>query len=129
MNVLLDTHTLIWAADDPAKLSPVASALLRDPDTNLFLSVASVWEIGIKVGKHRLPLTLPFRHWIDQAFTCLDLKLLPINLDHIERQIGLDSHHGDPFDRMLTAQSLVDSLPLISCDLAFDDYGVRRIWN
>jgi PIN domain nuclease of toxin-antitoxin system len=129
MDVLLDSHALIWAVDDPSKLGPAAAATLRDPDHMLHLSMGSVWEIGIKVGKNRLPLSLPFRRWIDNAIATLDLHLLPITVDHVERQVGLPPHHDDPLDRLLAAQALVEGFPLVSGDAIFDAYGVNRIWT
>lgn len=129
MDVLLDTHTLLWAVDDPTKLGTTAAATLRDGNNTLQLSMASVWEIGIKYGKQKLPLSLPFRQWIDQAIAALDIRLLNITVDHIERQVQLAGYHGDPFDRMIAAQSLVRGIPLISVDPKLDAYGVTRIWN
>lgn len=128
MRVLLDSHTLIWAADDPAKLSDLARAVIEDPANDRLLSAATIWEISIKVGKGRLPLSLPYRAWMDRAIADLCLTLLPITLDHAERQSQLPDHHGDPFDRLLVAQSLFEAIPIISIDVALDPYGVVRIW-
>ena len=67
MRLLLDSHTLIWAADDPAKLSPQAQGLIQDPSHDRLLSAATLWEIGIKFGLGKLPLSLPYRQWMDRA--------------------------------------------------------------
>ena len=128
MRVLLDSHTLIWAADDPAKLSDLARAVIEDPANDRLLSAATIWEISIKVGKGRLPLSLPYRAWMDRAIADLCLTLLPITLDHAERQSRLPDHHGDPFDRLLVAQSLFEAIPIVGIDVALDPYGVVRIW-
>ena len=128
MRVLLDSHTLIWAADDPDKLSATALATIQDPANDRLLSAATIWEIAIKVGKGRLPLSLPYRPWMEKAIADLCLTLLPITLDYTERQSQLPSSHGDPFDRLLAAQSLVDGIPIVSMDPALDAYGVTRIW-
>jgi len=129
MDVLLDSHSLIWGLDDPAKLSPTAAAALQDPDNTLHLSVATVWEIAIKVGKRRLPLSLPFRLWIDNAIAYFDLRIIQIDLDHAERQVALSFHHRDPFDRLIAVQALVEGIPLVSADPIFDANGVNRIWT
>ncbi len=129
MDVLLDSHCMIWALDDPSKLSLVAVAVLQDPDNALHISAASVWEIAIKVGKGRLPLSLPFRQWIDNAIAYLGLQIVSIRVDHAERQVVLPFHHRDPFDRMLASQAVVEGIPLVSADAIFDAYGVTRIWN
>lgn len=125
---LLDSHTLIWAMDDPAKLSGTAAALLRDPDILLRLSPATYWELAIKVTLGKLPLSLPYRRWMDDSILALDLLVLPVTLDHAERVTALPFHHKDPFDRMLAAQSLAEGIPLLSGDTIFDAYGVNRVW-
>lgn len=128
MRVLLDSHTLIWAADDPGQLSPAALAAIRDPGNDRLLSAGTLWEIAIKVGKGRLPLSLPYRPWMEKAIADLGLTLLPITLDHAERQSLLAAHHGDPFDRLLASQALVEGIPIVSADAALDAYGVSRLW-
>jgi PIN domain nuclease of toxin-antitoxin system len=128
MRVLLDSHTLIWAADDPAKLSATALAAIQDPANNRLLSAGTIWEIGIKVGKARLPLTLPYRQWMEKAIADLKLDILPITVEYAERQAALPAHHNDPFDRLLIAQALVDGLPIVSADTVFESYGVKRMW-
>ena len=129
MVAILDSHALIWTLDDPSRLGPAATAILQDPANRLMISVVTVWEVAIKVGRGRLPLSLPFRAWMDRAVTDLGLAVLPITLDHAERQVGLPFHHRDPFDRMIAAQALVEGIPLVSTDAIFDAYGVTRLWN
>lgn len=129
MKVLLDSHSMIWALDNPTKLTPSATAALQDLRNQLLVSAASIWEIAIKFGKGRLPLSLPYRAWMDKAVADLGLTVLPITLDYAERQAGLPFHHRDPFDRLLAAQALVENCPLVSGDAIFDAYGVRRIWT
>jgi PIN domain nuclease of toxin-antitoxin system len=128
VKLLLDSHTLIWAADDPAKLSALVRGLLQDPSHDRLLSAATLWEISIKFGLGRLPLSLPYRQWMDTAITDMGLAVLPITLDHTERQATLAWHHRDPFDRLLVAQAHVEGVPLVSADSALDQYGIARIW-
>ena len=129
MRLLLDSHTLIWSQDDTSQLSAAANAALSDPANDRLISAATIWEIAIKVGKGRLPLSKPFRVWMDTAIADLALTLLPITLDHAERQSVLPRHHGDPFDRLLISQALVEGIPIVGDDTVFDTYGVLRIWN
>lgn len=129
MRLLLDSDTLIWSQDDTSELSAAAVAALSDPVNDRLVSAATIWEIAIKVGKGRLPLSKPFRQWIDTAMAEMCLTLLPITLDHAERQSGLPSHHGDPFDRLLISQALVEGIPIVGSDAVFDAYGVNRIWD
>jgi PIN domain nuclease of toxin-antitoxin system len=128
VKLLLDSQTLIWAADDPAKLTALAQALLQDPSHDRLVSAASLWEIAIKFSLGRLPLSLPYRLWMDKAIADLGLILLPITLDHAERQASLPWHHRDPFDRLLVAQAQVESMPIVSADAKLDIYGITRIW-
>jgi PIN domain nuclease of toxin-antitoxin system len=120
---------LIWSADDPAKVPVTAMTAMQNPANELLVSVVSAWEIAIKVGNGKLPLSLPYRTWIDKAIADLGLKMLSITLDHAERQVGLPFHHRDPFDRLLAAQALVESLMLVGRDAIFEAYGVTRIWD
>jgi len=129
MNVLLDSHALIWSVDDPARLGSRAASILEDPDNILHVSMASVWELGIKAGKGRLGLSMPFREWITKAIHQMDIQLLPITLPHVSGLAGLPALHGDPFDRMLAAQCLAEGWPIVSADSVLDGYAIMRIWN
>lgn len=125
MRLLLDTHTLLWSADDPARLSLAA---LNDPANDLLLSAATIWELSIKVGQGKLTLSMPYRKWMETAIADLRLAILPITVEFAERQATLPPLHKDPFDRLLIAQSLVAAVPIVGTDTAFDAYGVTRIW-
>jgi len=129
MRLLLDTHTLIWSADDPSQIPSPAMTVMADPANALVVSAATLWEIAIKFARGRLSLSLPYRPWMDKAITDLALTVLPITLDHAERQSGLPFHHRDPFDRLLAAQALVEGIPLVSADAIFDQYVVNRVWK
>lgn len=129
MRLLLDSHALIWIQDDTSQLSTAASVVLSDPSNDRLISAATLWEIAIKVGKSRLPLSKPYRLWMETAIADLHLTVLPITLDHAERQSVLPGHHRDPFDRLLVAQALVESIPIVGSDTQFDANGVTRIWD
>ena len=129
MRLLLDSHAVIWAVDDPSKLSRPAVAALEDPANELLLSAGTVWEIGIKVGLNKLSLSMPYRQWMNKAIADLGLTLLPITVEYADVQAGLPRHHGDPFDRLLAAQAQVENVSLVSADAVFDQYGVNRIWK
>ena len=129
MRLLLDTHTVIWGVDDPAKLSPDAAKALEDPSNELLMSAGTIWEISIKVGLNKLSLSMPFRQWMEKAIADLGLTVLPITVEYADVQAGLPRHHGDPFDRLLAAQAKVEDSSLVSADAVFDRYGLKRIWN
>jgi PIN domain nuclease of toxin-antitoxin system len=128
LRLLLDTHALLWAVDDPSQLSAPAMAAMADPANDRLLSAATIWELAIKVGQGKLTLSLPYRQWTDRAIADLKLTVLPITVEYADRQSTLPPHHKDPFDRLMIAQALVDGLPIVSADVAFDPYGVARIW-
>jgi len=128
VRLLLDTHTLLWAVDDPTQLGPRAVAELQDPTNELLLSTGSIWELAIKVGAKKLDLSLPYRQWILQAISDLGLTILPITVEHTNVQTELLFHHRDPFDRLLVAQSSYEQTPIVSVDPKLDAYGVTRIW-
>lgn len=129
MRLLLDSQTVLWAVDDPSKLGPQAVAALEDSANELLLSAATIWEIAIKAGLKKLSLSMPYRQWMNRAIADLGLTLLPINVEYADVQAGLPRHHGDPFDRLIAAQTQVEDVPLVSVDAVFDRYGVKRIWQ
>jgi len=128
MRLLIDAHALLWAVDDPARLSNAATTALQDPANQLLISAGTVWEISIKVGLGKLTLSLPFQQWMDRVFADLGVLILPITVEYADRQAALPNHHRDPFDRLLIAQSLTDSIPVVTADGQFDPYGIVRIW-
>jgi PIN domain nuclease of toxin-antitoxin system len=128
MMLFVDAHAIIWAVDDPSRLGADAAAALRDPANQLLVSAGTIWEISIKVGLKKLSLSMPYRQWMDKAIADLALSVVPITVEFADFQAGLPRHHGDPFDRLLAAKALVESLPLASADAVFDRYGVKRIW-
>ncbi len=128
MRLLIDTHTLIWAMDDPTRLSGPAAAALQDPANDLLLSAATVWELAIKIGLGKLTLSLPYRQWMDKAIADLELTILPVTVAYAERHAGLPNHHKDPFDRLIIAQALVEGVTIVCADSTFDAYGVARLW-
>ena len=128
MRLLLDTHTLFWSVETPSKLGAAAMAAMQDPANDRLLSAATIWELAIKVGQGKITLSIPYRQWMATAITDLKLGVLPITVEYAERQSLLPAHYKDPFDRLLIAQALVDGIPIVSADVAFDPYGVIRIW-
>jgi PIN domain nuclease of toxin-antitoxin system len=89
VKLLLDTHTLIWAVDDPSKLGPQAVTALQDPANDLLLSAATIWEIAIKVGLGKLSLSMPYLQWMNQAITDLGMTVLPITVEYADVQVYL----------------------------------------
>ena len=128
MNLLLDTHTFLWAIDSPELLPERIEQLLSNNTSIWFLSLTSVWEIQIKSELGKLRLSLPLSELIETQQQTNDLRLLPVELSHIYALSGLPHHHRDPFDRLLITQARVERLPLLSRDSIFDAYDLERIW-
>jgi PIN domain nuclease of toxin-antitoxin system len=128
MKPLLDAHTLIWAVDDPSRLGPQAVIELKNTANQLLLSAGTLWELAIKVGQKKLSLSLPYRQWMAKAIADLGLSILPITVAYADVQAGLPRNHGDPFDRLLVAQAMVEGIPIISADAMLDACGITRIW-
>ena len=127
MKALLDTHTFLWAIADDKRLSRRAQKIFTGPN-DLWLSVASVWEILIKVKTGKLPLPQPSGAYLVRKAAENRIEVLPIKLDHILRIESLEEHHRDPFDRVLIAQSIEEKLPLVTSDPHFERYPVELIW-
>ncbi len=128
MNLLLDTHTFLWFIDGSARLSPSARELIEDQGNAKLVSVASLWEMGLKISLGRLELAQPFEELIPAQMRMNGFGLLPLRIPHIAKIISLPFHHRDPFDRLLVGQCLVEDLSLVSVDPAFDKYSVHRLW-
>jgi PIN domain nuclease of toxin-antitoxin system len=128
MKVLLDTHTFIWFMLDHPSLSQHAASLIEDPDNEVLISIATLWEMAIKISLGKLHLAKPFGQLIPDQLQKNDFTLLPIEVSHLTQVITLPWHHRDPFDRLMIAQSLAEELPMLSRDVVFDDYNIERIW-
>ncbi len=128
MRLLLDTHALLWwlAGDD--QLSAVARAAIADEDNPIYVSAASAWEVATKHRLGRLPNAGPLANDFAHEVAKQGFLALEITLDHGQRAGALSGNHKDPFDRMLIAQSQAQNLVLVSNELAFDHFGVSRMW-
>jgi PIN domain nuclease of toxin-antitoxin system len=126
---LLDSHSLLWFVWDHHKLSPKARDLMANPRNELLFSMASLWEIAIKVSIGKLRLAEPYDAFMNQVITTNHLIILPITVQHATRVVSLPFQHRDPFDRLLVAQAMVEKVPIISCDSVFDAYPVTRLWE
>lgn len=128
MRLLLDTHTFLWAVSDPDRLSPQAAELIADEANEVRLSVASVWEIAIKYSLGKLKLPSSPATFVPQCLVATDIAPLPVELSHALAAAALPSHHRDPFDRLLIAQSQIERMPLISADRNLAPYDVKILW-
>ncbi|MBN2107976.1 MAG: type II toxin-antitoxin system VapC family toxin, partial [Deltaproteobacteria bacterium] len=128
MKLLLDTHVFIWWDSDPAKLSKKALALCADPGNTLFLSVASAWEMQIKMQLGKMKLAFSLQDIIREQQKTNGLQIMPVELEHALALHSLPAHHNDPFDRLLIAQARAESAVLVSKDKIFSTYPIDLIW-
>ena len=128
MKLLLDTHVFIWWANEPERLTPKVLSLCKDAENTLILSVASVWEMQIKIqlGKLKIDLSLP--DLIRSQRQTNNMQILPIELKHVLELQNLPPHHHDPFDRLLIVQAKAEDALLVSKDKAFKKYKTKLLW-
>lgn len=129
MRYLLDTHAFLWFILNDSNLIPTAKSLIEDPNNEIYVSVASIWEIAIKTSLQKLNLPIPFQEFVPHHVLINSMILLPIQVTHLYEVAKLPFLHRDPFDRLLIAQSIDETMPLISRDKIFDDYSVTRLWD
>ncbi len=123
MRLLLDTHVFLWWRSDDRRLGRAAREAIAAADV-VFVSAATAWEAGIKAGLGRLR----FPETIDAGVEQSGFEKLPITLAHAERAARLPKHHGDPFDRMLVAQSEIEDLMLVTNDRVMAAYARPIVW-
>lgn len=129
MKLLIDTQCWLWWFAEPDRLQEATIAQIVDETNELWFSVASVWEMGIKVGLGKLPLPEPIDRYLASRMKQLGARSLEIRADHALQAGGLPLYHRDPFDRMLIAQAQVEGMTIVTSDKMFDRYEVEVLWN
>ena len=128
MKVLIDTHTFLWWNTEDPQLSARAREIIADGRNEVLFSAASAWEIAIKAAKGKLALPeLPVQY-ISSRMRLYRFQPLPVQISHAAHVYELPRHHDDPFDRLLIAQSQIESLPLLSKDEDIHKYDLEVIW-
>jgi PIN domain nuclease of toxin-antitoxin system len=128
MKVLIDAHAIVWWMTSNSRLSSTARRLMGSSEHQRFLSLASLWELSLKVNTGRRKGLGSTIESLRQTAAAQAISILPITYEHILRVESLPLHHADPFDRMLIAQALEGDLTLLSADGAFSRYSVPLIW-
>lgn len=128
MRLLLDTHTLLWWANNDSQLSLAAKNAVGDRGNEVFLSAVSSWELAIKAAVKKLNLSAPVADFVSAQMSLYPFTPLPIIYEHTYRVETMTLHHNDPFDRLLIAQALVENLIIVTCDSKFGPYGVPTLW-
>ena len=128
MKVLLDTHAMLWWVLGNPRLSAIATTLLGDADTTIVVSAVSGHEIATKYRQGKLPVPARLAENLDQILTDNGWQSLPLSMAHAQLAGRLPGTHKDPFDRMLSAQALIEDVPIVTNDAAFAGFGVKVIW-
>ena len=128
MNVLIDTHALLWIAGDENKVSARARGVFLNPRNNLYFSIANLWEMAIKISLKKLNVGSTLDVFVEAHIVGNGIHLLMIKPSHVVRVATVPYHHSDPFDRLMMAQAMVENMRILSSDRRLDSYSVRRVW-
>lgn len=130
MRLLLDTHVVLWWLDGQEKISSAVRTELASPGHEIWVSVISYWEVGIKTAIGRLNVAGGLDGMVRRTQDDLLATVLPVELGHARRYTSLPmiADHRDPFDRMLIAQAQVEGLTLVTGDEKLKQYGVNVLW-
>lgn len=126
--MLLDTHAFLWWVEGTPVVGRRARTSVSDPENEVFVSIASCWELAIKLSLGKLRVTESLDRFIPEQLRLNGFMLLDIRLPHAARVADLPFHHRDLFDRLLVAQALEDDLTIVSSDRVFRQYGVNVLW-
>lgn len=124
MQLLIDSHALVWWFEAAPALSVTARAAIGDPANDVLISTAALWELTIKSSSGKLALPAD----IETMVVGEGFSVLSISFAHLRRFGALARHHRDPFDRMMIAQALAEGIPIATGDRAFAAYGVQIVW-
>ncbi len=128
MNILVDTHAVIWFITDDKKLPLKTKKILEEKENRCFVSLATFWEIAIKYSLGRLDLNAS----LEKVFEIIEdtgFELLPVTIVHVLKNSKLEFHHQDPFDRIIIAQAMIENLSVVSKDEQFKKYDISLIWK
>jgi PIN domain nuclease of toxin-antitoxin system len=128
LRLLLDTHAFLFWLHEPARLGPAALDAIADRDNHVCWSIASSWEVAIKVGLGKLSIGGEVSDIIPTELLRSGFTLLPVDHAHVLAVSALPRHHGDPFDRLLIAQARAEALTLVSGDERLRPYDVPILW-
>jgi PIN domain nuclease of toxin-antitoxin system len=125
---LIDSHAFLWFGTDDKLLPDQIRSTISDPENDIIISIASIWELGIKFSLGKLSLKTNILG-LEQQARELNIDIVPITIAAIHQMTLMPHHHKDPFDRIIIATALTAGCVLMSADALFDDYGVTRLWT
>ncbi len=121
--ILIDSHILLWIFENPEKLKPSDIQILKSSETNVFISIASLWELYIRASQGKLELPNNFFEEIEQNL----ISILSIRKKHLTTLLDLPHFHKDPFDRLIISQAIADNIPIITHNQIFSEYPVHLL--
>jgi PIN domain nuclease of toxin-antitoxin system len=128
MKLLVDTQAFLWIVKADERLSRTARDAFLEATNPVYLSLASIWELAIKISIGKLTIDAPLDVFVAEHVKGNDIQIAQISLAHLYRIETLPFFHRDPFDRLIIAQCLADDYTVLSADTCFDAYAVRRMW-
>ena len=127
MELLLDTHALLWYLSGDKKLSKNAAQHINDQRNHCYVSISSLWEIAVKLSLKKLEIKGGFET-VEDFLRNNDFEIMPIDVGHTKLLLTLDYHHRDPFDRMMIVQALSTQAKILTKDDKFNAYDVETVW-
>jgi PIN domain nuclease of toxin-antitoxin system len=128
LKLILDTHTFIWFINGDKLLSAKAKKEILNPSNEKFVSIATIWEMAIKISLGKLKINRPFKEALNQIEEN-GFVILPIDFEHALLVSQLEFHHRDPFDRLIIAQAILGDMAIVTRDESFDRYDAKIIWR
>ncbi len=127
MNILLDTHALIWYLEGSGEISENARKAIENVNNTCFVSIASIWEIAIKLSIDKLKMNISFDR-LSSLIWENGFEILQIRIEHTKELISLPFTHKDPFDRLLISQAKTETMSVVTKDIHFRNYNIPLIW-
>ncbi len=127
MDLLLDTHSFLWFAEGLPAISKTAKDEIENNRNRCFVSIASLWEIAIKLSLDKLEIARPFED-IPEILKNNNVQILPVQFRHLQQLLILPMHHRDPFDRLIISQAIAENLVIITKDGIFERYTSHVLW-
>lgn len=128
MRILIDTQAFIWFVENDKQIPVKMKKYLENPENSIIVSIASLWEMTIKMSLGKLFLSCDIKEMTEKIYNN-GFEILPILPEHIIKLSTLIYLHRDPFDRIIIAQGLTENMPIVSSDKIFDNYGINRKWK
>lgn len=128
MSILIDSNAWIWLFDEDQRIRKPIQELLGNDASELFISIASLWEVSIKVGIKKLQLKYDLEKELLLKMEEFDISILPLSFQTVLAVKNLPPIHGDPFDRIQVCQAQEHGLEIVSADPIFEKYGIKRHW-